>query len=196
MTRGEAPDRVSSAARGDHDYRLTERLELVTATVALLYAEARGPNAIGQALDARVPASWPPPVFEPDDVARLRRQLETSSSEDRWTLHYVTLRTRAADGRRELLGVAGYVGPPSEEGQVEIGYAIAEEYQRRGYATETVAALVDGAFEHPAVRSIVATTYASLAPSIGVLRKTGFSQVSADRATGLLRFERRRELTA
>ena len=171
---------------------LTERLELVPATVELCRAESRGPAAIGEVLGARVPASWPPPVFEPDDVARVQRQLERSSDEATWTLHYVTRRAGPADGGRDLLGVAGFVGSPSPQGVVEIGYAIAEEHQRRGYATEAVEALVAEAFAHPEVRAVTATTYASLAPSIGVLHKAGFALVADNPVTGLLRFERRR----
>ena len=169
---------------------LTGRLELVPATIELCRAESRGPAAIGGALGVRVPASWPPPAFEPDDVARVQRQLERSPGETIWTLHYVT--RRAGPDGRELLGVAGFMGVPSPQGVVEIGYTIAEEHQRRGYATEAVEALVAEAFAHPEVRAVTATTYASLAPSIGVLRKAGFALVAENAATGLLRFERRR----
>jgi RimJ/RimL family protein N-acetyltransferase len=171
---------------------ITGRLELVPATVELCRAESRGRAAVGEALGVRVPASWPPPVFEPDDVARIQQRLERSPGERTWTLHYVTRRAGHDDDDRELLGIAGYMGPPSLEGAVEIGYAIAEEHQRRGYATEAVEALVAEAFTHPGVHAIRATTYVSLTPSIGVLRKAGFTLVADDPATGLLRFERRR----
>ena len=169
------------------------RLELIPATLEICEAEARGPEAVGLALRVRVPASWPPPVLEPDDVERLRRQLETDPRGSGWTLHYLVLREAAGDGRRDLVGVAGYAGPPSSDGAIEIGYAIAEEHQRRGYATEAVQALIDRAFAEPSVVVVIATTYASLAPSIGVLTKTGFAQVSSDLETGLLRYECRRE---
>jgi ribosomal-protein-alanine N-acetyltransferase len=96
-------------------------------------------------------------------------------------------------GGRELLGVAGYVGPPTVDGAVELGYAIAEEHQRRGYATEAVQALVAAAFKTPSVAVIKAKTYATLMPSIGVLKKTGFSQVGSDPSRGLLWYERRRD---
>lgn len=39
---------------------------------------------------------------------------------------------------------------------------------------------------------ITATTYETLEPSIGVLRKSGFQLLGRDQATGLLRYERRR----
>jgi RimJ/RimL family protein N-acetyltransferase len=172
---------------------ITERLELIPATVDLCRAEARGRDAIEQALGVRVPASWPPAVFEPNDVERIRRALERDPGNQAWTLHYILLREPVVGGRRELLGVAGYAGPPSADGAVEVGYAIAEEHQRQGYATEAVKALVAGAFETPGVVVITATTYAELQPSIGVLRKTGFSRIGSDPATGLLRYERHRD---
>ena len=68
---------------------LTDRLELVPATVALCDAEALGPSAVADALGSDIPTSWPPPVFEPDDVARVRQQLIADAGSASWTLHYV-----------------------------------------------------------------------------------------------------------
>ena len=172
---------------------ITERLELIPATVDLCEAEAQGPEVVGRALRVRVPASWPPPVFEPEDVERLRRQLERDPASHAWTLYYLVLRAAVTAEPRELVGIAGYAGPPSAEGGVGIGYAIAAEYQRRGYATEAVRALLTRAFAHAEVAAVTATTYATLAPSIGVLRKTGFALVGREPASGLLLYEHRRD---
>jgi RimJ/RimL family protein N-acetyltransferase len=172
---------------------ITERLELIPATADLCEAEAQGPEAVGRALGVRVPASWPPPVFEPDDVERLRRQLERDPANHAWTLYYLVLPAAVTAEPRELVGIAGYAGPPSAEGVVGIGYAIAAEYQRRGYATEAVRALLSRAFAHAEVAAVTATTYATLEPSIGVLRKSGFALVGQEPASGLLRYEHRRD---
>jgi len=172
---------------------ITERLELIPLTVDLCEAEARGPDVMGRALRVRVPASWPPPVFEPEDLERLRRRLEGEAVGQSWTLYYLVLRAVASAAPRELLGIAGYVAPPSADGVVEIGYAIAAEHQRRGYATEAVRALVHRAFADPKVSGVTATTYATLEPSIGVLRKAGFAFVGQDSESGLVRYEHRRE---
>ena len=130
-------------------------------------------------------------MFESDDVERVRRQLLADPNTGRWTLHYVLRRVASDSGGPELVGVAGYAGPPTPDGVVEIGYAIAVEYQRQGFATEAVRALLDGAFADPHVLIVVATTYATLRPSIRVLEKTGFIEVSHASETGLKRFERR-----
>lgn len=171
---------------------VTERLQLIPATVALCQAETIGREAVGRALGAVVPPSWPPPVLEPDDVERVRQQLESDPRSRAWTLHYLLRASPVAEDSPVLVGVAGFGGPPSPEGAVQIGYAVAVEHQRRGYATEAVAALIARAFRDPEVRVVVATTFPTLTPSIGVLRNTGFVHVSDDPASGLMRFERRR----
>jgi RimJ/RimL family protein N-acetyltransferase len=52
-------------------------------------------------------------------------------------------------------------------------YAISPIFQQQGYATETVRALVDYAFQHLNLKRIVATTTYENAASIGVMRKLG-----------------------
>ena len=168
---------------------VSERLQFVPASIALCDAEEQGAAAVAQALGATVPASWPPPVFEPDDVARVRRQLVADPSAIRWTLYYL-LRRAASEGELPVLvGIAGYVAPPAPDGVVEIGYAIAPEFQRVGFATEAVRALLRHAFADRGVRVVVATTFAMLHPSIRVLQKSGFVEVSHAADTGLMRFE-------
>ena len=169
----------------------TERLTLIPATVALCDAEQRGATAVAQALGATVPASWPPAVFEPDDVARVRRQLVTDPAAGHWTLYYLLRQAESGGELPALIGIAGYLAPPTPDGAVEIGYAIGEESQRMGFATEAVQALLADAFA-AGVRVVVATTYASLHPSIRVLEKSGFVEASRVPGTGLIRFERQR----
>lgn len=171
----------------------TERLELIPATIEFCEAEACGRAALKACLGARVPRSWPPPVFEPDDVARIRTQLEADPTIGTWTLHYVLARPGSTAEGRSLVGVAGYTGPPTPEGRVEIGYAIASEHQRRGYATEGVDALVRAAFRDPRVVVVNATTYPTLEPSIGVLTKNGFVRSGSEAADGTIRYVRRRD---
>jgi len=182
------------ASRKTLELMETERLELIPATLEFCEAETRGRAALEACLEARVPASWPPPVFEPDDVARIRTQLEADPTIGSWTLHYVLARPGATAEGRSLVGVAGYTGPPTAEGRVEIGYAIVSEHQRRGYATEAVDALVKAAFRDPRVVLVSATTYPTLEPSIGVLTKNGFVRAGSEAADGTIRYMRRRDV--
>ena len=109
---------------------LTHRLQLIPATVALCEAELRGPAAVSSLLQATMPEEWPPPVFEPDDIARVQRQLTAAPpSASHWTLYYILLPPLSDAERPALIGIAGYVGPPTFDGAIEIGYAIAAEHQ-------------------------------------------------------------------
>ena len=62
----------------------------------------------------------------------------------------------------------------SEEGIAEIGYGIAEDYQRCGYATEAVSALADWALSQPDIMCVMAETEESNTASRKVLNKAGF----------------------
>jgi len=78
-------------------------------------------------------------------------------------------------------GLVGYKGSPNENGEVEIGYGIDEQYQRCGYMTEAVNTLNEWAFAHSEVRAITATrVLVKNFASQKVLIKTGFSEISSD----------------
>lgn len=63
---------------------------------------------------------------------------------------------------------------PGADGAPEIGYGILEAHQRRGYATEAVAAAVDWAFSQPGVTRVEAETDPDNRASQRVLEKCGF----------------------
>jgi ribosomal-protein-alanine N-acetyltransferase len=87
-----------------------------------------------------------------------------------------------------LVGSIGFGGRPGSDGAVEIGYSMLGSFQRRGYATEAMGALIDWAFSHPEVRRIRAHTRVDHAASIRVLEKNGLSLVG-DGPPGHARFE-------
>jgi ribosomal-protein-alanine N-acetyltransferase len=74
------------------------------------------------------------------------------------------------------IGMCGYKGPPIEE-TVEIAYALAPSYQRRGYATEAAQDLVARAFASGLVRRVLAHTLPELNASTRVLDRCGFARV-------------------
>lgn len=165
----------------------TERLELVPATPALTRAALHGPRALAAGLGAAVPATWPPEYLDPASLEFTLERLAAGADQAGWWLHFVVLRD--AGGGRTLVGSAGYKGPPSDDGTVEVGYGIVSDHRRRGYASEVVRGLVAHAFTLPAVKRVIAETLAGLAPSIGVLRKCGFRPVGEGSEPGVIRFE-------
>jgi RimJ/RimL family protein N-acetyltransferase len=73
-----------------------------------------------------------------------------------------------------VIGDCGLHGPPSEQGEVEIGYGLAEPYRGRGYASEFVPALASWLLRQRDVSRIVANTDAANVASRRALERAGF----------------------
>jgi RimJ/RimL family protein N-acetyltransferase len=74
-----------------------------------------------------------------------------------------------------VVGDAGTHGPPDENGDVEIGYGLAEPSRGRGLSSEFVPALAEMLLERPEVRRVVAReVLASNIPSRRALERAGF----------------------
>jgi RimJ/RimL family protein N-acetyltransferase len=78
---------------------------------------------------------------------------------------------------QEIVGHAGFHGPPDESGMVEIGYTIEPDFRRRGYARATVAALIDYASAEPGVTRVRASISPDNDASLATIRPFGFVQV-------------------
>lgn len=165
----------------------TDHLELAGCTAALLRAEGDDRARFGELLGARVPADWPPELY--DEPARLwtLEKVETVPGADGWWSYYIVRVSR--EGERELVGLAGYKGPPDAEGTVEVGYGVLDAHRRRGYASEATAALVERAFADPRVTRVIAETLPELVPSQGVLEKNGFAFIGEGSEEGVIRYE-------
>lgn len=75
---------------------------------------------------------------------------------------------------QDIVGHAGFHGPPDEAGMVEIGYTIEPAFRRRGYARATVAALIEYASNDPAVTRIRASVSPDNVASLATIRPFGF----------------------
>jgi RimJ/RimL family protein N-acetyltransferase len=98
-----------------------------------------------------------------------------------------------------LVGDVGVSAVESEPGVVKVGYTIAPAFQRRGYATEAVSALVAYAFDTLEAQVVRAWADAENVPSIRVAERVGMRLVerlehrdSDDTWVGV-RYEIRRE---
>jgi RimJ/RimL family protein N-acetyltransferase len=164
----------------------TERLELVPATPEKVRAALTGTGALSAALGAVVPATWPPEFLDDSALKYTLARLLEGPPQTGWWLHFIVLKD-GADGRT-LIGSAGYKGPPSDDGTVEVGYGIVRDQHRRGYASEAARALLAHAFADPKVKRVIAETYPELTGSIGVLRTCGFTLIGDGSEPGVIRF--------
>lgn len=164
------------------------RLTLVAATLVHLEAElAGGSAALATLLGAAVPGSWPPGEYDRDALEFFHaRLLAGGPSVIGWYGWYAVVHLGTPEAA--LVGAGGFFGPPDADGVVEIGYSVAPEYQRQGYATELVQALVAHAERHPSVRTVRAHTTRDNVASVRVLQRAGFVEAGADHTGGQVRY--------
>jgi ribosomal-protein-alanine N-acetyltransferase len=79
-----------------------------------------------------------------------------------------------------VVGDIGFIGPPGDDGIVEIGYSVVPDRRGHRYAAEAGLALVGWAFRVEGVNAVVAGTDADNLPSIWTLEHLGFSRTGDD----------------
>ncbi len=100
-------------------------------------------------------------------------ELRTATAPDPWRFGFAIV--HKVDNI--VIGLCGFAGPPDSDGAVEIAYSIAPVYERKGFATEAAAALVDFASRSGRVTVVRAHTLPEVSPSTSVLEKCGFKKV-------------------
>ncbi len=148
-------------------YIESKRLRLTAATPKLIGEDLKGRWALAIALGVKVPASWPPDLYDRNALEFATRQLN-NPAERNWSFWYLVEKQSEPE---VLLGICGFKGRPDDVGSVEIGYSVLRQFQNSGYATEAAARLIAWAFSHPKVHEVSAETLPHLRQSIRVLEK-------------------------
>ena len=158
----------------------TDRLELVAFTAELLEAlDDRG--EADRLLDARLPEGWPD-----DELLPLLDLYAQWLADDPRTLGYGPW-VAIVRGERAVVGSAGFVGQPKDDGSVEIGFGVHPDFRNRGYASEAAAALVGWALAQPDVAKVVSRCDPANVPSVRVHEKIGMTRLGE--ADGMIRWE-------
>ncbi len=144
-----------------------DRIKLINCDVDVLKLIIKGNDALASGLNITVPNNWST-LGEVIFNLSLEKITAYPDSMVWWTYLPVHLKTNT------LLGCCGFKGEPDDQGMVEIGYEIAEEYRNQGYATELTGLLVKIAFENPRVNGVLAHTLAEENASVRVLKKNNF----------------------
>jgi len=166
----------------------TERLELIAGTSELFRVRVDDREFLSRQLGARVPDSWPPPLFDQDALDWMAKYLEEHAGANEWGFYFIILPARGDGAETTAIGGIGFKGIPTDDGTVEIGYSMLPEFQRAGYATEAARALVRKAFSQPQVARVIAETYPELLPSIRVLEKNNFRFIGDGSEERVIRF--------
>jgi len=165
----------------------TLRLELVASTAEMLEAELESNQKLSSMLDVHVPEGWPPGEYDTSAIEHFCDCLVKSPEATGWYGWYALLRS-AEDRPWILVGSGGFFGPPNNEGVIEIGYSVVPAYERRGFATEMVNALVRHAFSNDRVKCIIAHTTQDNVGSVKVLERTGFALVGPGHDPGTVKY--------
>lgn len=164
------------------------RVQIVPLGVSTLHALARADlAAAGRTTVLRLPE-----VFVAEGWISTWRYRSDQLREDPGVAGWVTGAVVDTD-LDEVVGKAGYHGPPNPAGMVEVGYAIVPGRRRRGYARAALRLLMERAAAEPAVRVVRASVRPDNLGSLSLIRRYGFVQVGEqwDEEDGLeLVFER------
>lgn len=76
----------------------------------------------------------------------------------------------------KIIGSCGFKGLPTIEGKVEVGYMINADYQNNGYMSEALSELINYAFRHERVKTVLAETPKENYSSHKVLLNNKFMQ--------------------
>jgi RimJ/RimL family protein N-acetyltransferase len=147
----------------------TDRLALTPLSAGAARALLAGDR---RAADSETGLRWPDPFAVPPLVGQhldwISDRVGRNPAEAPWWIWSVA---RSED--RQVVGAAGFGGPPDADGRVMLGYAVYPEWERRGYASEAARALTDWALTTAGAAIVRATMVPDNTASMRVARKAG-----------------------
>ena len=165
----------------------TPRLTLIPLTLEQLKTGLTSLPELSGSVGAKLVSS----LFEGVVDRAVRMKIEKMSKVDQSLHSWYTYWLIVITGEQTGAGMVGFKGAPDEKGWVEIGYGIDPLYQRLGYMSEAVHALIGWAFAHKKCLAITATAvlvnnYASQK----VLLRNSFNEIGQDEKGINYRLER------
>lgn len=96
-------------------------------------------------------------------------QVKVDVSLNKWFVRWIVLKES-----REVIGSTSFHGAPDENGMIEIGLGIEEEFRNQGFARETLIGMWDWVSTQPGVKTLRYTVSPDNLPSIAVINFFGF----------------------
>jgi len=165
----------------------TERLRLLPLTLSQLKSGLNSIKDLSTILEVPLVES----LFDGKVHRAVTMKVDKMTKADQKLLLWYTYWLIVVDEENTGIGMVGYKGIPNEKGAVEIGYGIDPFFQRRGYMSEAVEAMIKWAFSHPECRAITATSVlVDNFASQKVLLRNGFVEIGQDEKGINFRLER------
>jgi RimJ/RimL family protein N-acetyltransferase len=108
-------------------------------------------------------------VKEPGPLAWRVPQVKKNPEVNKWFVRFIVLKSS-----REIIGSTSFHGVPDENGMIEIGLSIEEEFRNQGYAREALAGMWIWVSAQPGVKTLRYTVSPDNLPSIAVINFFGF----------------------
>ena len=143
---------------------------LVPADLRLVAAALVGDHDLAEAIGYGVADGW---ATFPGALRSVHDQLVADPASAAWGSRFFV-----SGEPPQVVGWGGFKGPPVD-GTVELGYEIAAALRGRGLATAAARAMLDEAFAHPDVTTVIAHTLAEPNASNHILEKVGFRHAGA-----------------
>ncbi len=162
----------------------TNRLKLIPFSLDLKQAAIYDKSKFAGMVGVRVPEHWPGPDLA-EALPFFVEHMKKDPAGSVWDGIIIYKEDEV------IIGDMGYMGEPTEEGTVEIGYSIIPEYRNQGYATEMARRLIAWAFQEQRVKRIIAECLNDNIGSIKVLAKVGMHRLEPE--DNMLKWELRKE---
>ena len=152
--------------------------QLVTSRLVLLPASPEQVRAIiageyvqaSKLVGAHIPIGWPFNREAQQVLPWHLSALERDANQQLWRIRFIINAATEA-----LIGSVNLKGPPTERGDIEIGWGLVPEARGRGFATEASKAVIEWAFRMREVRRVTATIPEDNAASQKVARRLGMA---------------------
>lgn len=154
----------------------TERLDLVPLALGEIDALIAGDGTrLRELTGVLFPRPAAPPPYMADALPAVRERLRAHPAEAPWWNWLI-----AEPETERAVGSVAFGGPPDQAGSVLIGYAMYEQFEGHGYATEAVKAMIGWAFQQPGVRQVRTLAPVWNTPALRVAENVGMRPVDAD----------------
>lgn len=153
---------------------VTERLIIIPMTHSMITSVLNSDNDMYDNLGIISNGKWPLP-----DTMDILNFIKDNMNKNDVVSGFDVWMVVKKDGRT-VIGDAGFRGEPNEAGEIEIGFGLIPEEQKKGYGYELAGALIDWAAQQAGVKVIKADCLLDNTGSIKLLQKCGMSEVSRD----------------